>query len=385
MTLRSKIPDVGESIFSKMGKMAHQYEAINLAQGFPNFRSDPALIALVEKAMADGYNQYAPLAGDFELRMEISNKIEKLQKHFYDPESEITLTAGATQAIFSVIASVVHKNDEVIIFTPAYDCYAPTISLFGGKVVPYQLLPPLYQVNWEEVEKLVTHRTKMILVNTPHNPTGTILSKDDMLQLERLAEEHDLLVLSDEVYEHMVFDKNQHYSAAQFPKLAERSFITASFGKTFHNTGWKMGYCTAPEALMEEFRKVHQFVVYCVNHPIQKALAIYLADEENYLHLADFYQQKRDFFLHRLEGSAFKYIPSQGTYFQLLDFSEISSLGDVAFAERLLKTHGIASIPTSVFNEGNQDFKQIRICFAKKDITLSEAAAILKKLNASTF
>lgn len=385
MTLRSKIPDVGESIFSKMGKMAHQYEAINLAQGFPNFRSDPALIALVEKAMADGYNQYAPLAGDFELRMEISNKIEKLQKHFYDPESEITLTAGATQAIFSVIASVVHKNDEVIIFTPAYDCYAPTISLFGGKVVPYQLLPPLYQVNWEEVEKLVTHRTKMILVNTPHNPTGTILSKDDMLQLERLAEEHDLLVLSDEVYEHMVFDKNQHYSAAQFPKLAERSFITASFGKTFHNTGWKMGYCTAPEALMEEFRKVHQFVVYCVNHPIQKALAIYLADEENYLHLADFYQQKRDFFLHRLEGSAFKYIPSQGTYFQLLDFSDISSLGDVAFAERLLKTHGIASIPTSVFNEGNQDFKQIRICFAKKDITLSEAAAILKKLNASTF
>ena len=385
MTLRSKIPDVGESIFSKMGKMAHQYEAINLAQGFPNFRSDPALIALVEKAMADGYNQYAPLAGDFELRMEISNKIEKLQKHFYDPESEITLTAGATQAIFSVIASVVHKNDEVIIFTPAYDCYAPTISLFGGKVVPYQLLPPLYQVNWEEVEKLVTHRTKMILVNTPHNPTGTILSKDDMLQLERLAEEHDLLVLSDEVYEHMVFDKNQHYSAAQFPKLAERSFITASFGKTFHNTGWKMGYCTAPEALMEEFRKVHQFVVYCVNHPIQKALAIYLADEENYLHLADFYQQKRDFFLHRLEGSAFKYIPSQGTYFQLLDFSDISSLGDVAFAERLLKTHGIASIPTSVFNEGNRDFKQIRICFAKKDITLSEAAAILKKLNASTF
>ncbi len=385
MTLRSKIPDVGESIFSKMGKMAHQYEAINLAQGFPNFRSDPALIALVEKAMADGYNQYAPLAGDFELRMEISNKIEKRQKHFYDPESEITLTAGATQAIFSVIASVVHKNDEVIIFTPAYDCYVPTISLFGGKVVPYQLLPPLYQVNWEEVEKLVTHRTKMILVNTPHNPTGTILSKDDMLQLERLAEEHDLLVLSDEVYEHMVFDKNQHYSAAQFPKLAERSFITASFGKTFHNTGWKMGYCTAPEALMEEFRKVHQFVVYCVNHPIQKALAIYLADEENYLHLADFYQQKRDFFLHRLEGSAFKYIPSQGTYFQLLDFSEISSLGDVAFAERLLKTHGIASIPTSVFNEGNRDFKQIRICFAKKDITLSEAAAILKKLNASTF
>ncbi len=381
----SKLPHVAESIFSIMGKMAREFEAINLSQGFPNFPSDPALIALVEKAMADGYNQYAPMAGDFELRMQISKKIEKTHGRFYNPETEITLTAGATQAIFTAIAATINKDDQVIIFTPAYDCYAPTVELFGGKIIPCQLKPPFYKVDWQRVKEKISPKTQMIIINTPHNPSGTIFSVEDMLQLQDLAVDNDILVLSDEVYEHIIFDGKVHESAARFSKLASRSFIMASFGKTFHNTGWKMGYCAAPEKLMKEFQKVHQFVVFCVNHPIQKAFATYLKNEETYLHLSDFYQQKRDLFIHLLKGSHFKLIPAEGTYFQLLDFSDLSDKSDVDFSERLLKEHGIASIPTSVFNEGGQDFKQIRICFAKTDETLAKAAAILKNITPDNF
>ncbi|MCB0466391.1 MAG: aminotransferase class I/II-fold pyridoxal phosphate-dependent enzyme [Aequorivita sp.] len=378
--INSKLPNIETSIFAKMSKMATEHHALNLSQGFPNFPSDPALNALVDNAMRDGYNQYAPMPGDFELRMEISKKIETLHNRFYNPETEITITAGATQAIFTIIAATIGKGDEVIIFTPAYDCYAPTVELFGGKIVPIQLKPPFYAVDWQEVSDKISSKTKMIIINSPHNPSGMLFSKEDMLQLQNLAEKNNLLVLSDEVYEHIIFDGNIHQSASKFEALAERSFITTSFGKTFHNTGWKMGYCAAPENLMKEFQKVHQFVVFCVNHPVQKALATYLKDESHYLKLGDFYQQKRDLFLYLMEGSNFKIIPSKGTYFQMLEFSEISNENDIAFAERLTKELKIATIPTSVFNEGKKDFKQIRVCFAKTDETLAEAAKILQHL-----
>lgn len=385
MKFDSKLPNFTDSIFATMGKMAVDYDAINLSQGFPNFRSDPALIALVDHAMADGFNQYAPMAGDMDLRRVISEKIENLHNHYYDPATEITLTAGATQAIFTILAAYIKKEDEVIIFTPAYDCYAPSVELLGGKVIPVQLRPPNFEVDWQEVADKISERTKMIIINSPHNPTGKLFSEEDMRQLQNLVVQNDLLVLSDEVYEHIIFDGAQHQSVARFPQLVERSFITASFGKTFHNTGWKMGYCVAPEKLMKEFQKVHQLVVFCVNHPIQKALATYMKEEENYLHLANFYQQKRDLFLNLMKESKFKLVPAQGTYFQILDFSNISDENDVKFAERLLKTHGVATIPTSVFNIGNQDFKQIRVCFAKKDETLAEAAAILKNITRENF
>ncbi|WP_026451078.1 methionine aminotransferase [Aequorivita capsosiphonis] len=380
MIKNSKLPNIPTSIFAKMSKMAANHNALNLSQGFPNFPSDPALNALVDQAMRDGFNQYAPMAGDFELRMEISEKIENLHNHFYNPDTEITITAGATQAIYTIIAATISKGDEVIIFTPAYDCYAPTVELFGGKIVPIQLKPPFYGVDWQEVADKISSKTKMIIINSPHNPSGTLLTKDDMLELQDLAEKNDLLVLSDEVYEHIIFDGNIHQSVSRFKALAERSFITASFGKTFHNTGWKMGYCAAPKYLMKEFQKVHQFVVFCVNYPFQKGFATYLKDANHYLKLSDFYQQKRDFFLHLMKGSNFKIIPSKGTYFQMLDFSEISNESDITFAERLTKAHKIATIPTSVFNEGKRDFKQIRVCFAKTDETLAEAAKILKEL-----
>ncbi|OAD90638.1 methionine aminotransferase [Aequorivita soesokkakensis] len=378
--INSKLPNIETSIFAKMSKMAAEHNALNLSQGFPNFPSDPALNALVDEAMREGFNQYAPMPGDFGLRMEISKKIENLHNHFYNPETEITITAGATQAIFTIIATTIIEGDEVIIFTPAYDCYAPTVELFGGKIVPIQLKPPFYAVDWQEVADKISSKTKMIIINSPHNPSGMLFSKDDMLELQDLAEKNDLFVLSDEVYEHIIFDGNVHQSASRFEALTERSFVTASFGKTFHNTGWKMGYCVAPEKLMKEFQKVHQFVVFCVNHPIQKAMATYLKDENHYLKLSDFYQQKRDFFLHLMKGSNFKIIPSKGTYFQMLDFSEISNESDIVFAERLTKELKIATIPTSVFNEGKKDFKQIRVCFAKTDETLSQAAKILQQL-----
>jgi len=363
-----------------MSKLAADHNAINLAQGFPGFESDPVLIDLVNKAMKDGYNQYASMQGDKKLREAISKKIESLNYKKYNADREITITAGATQAIFTAIAATIHKDDEVIIFTPAYDCYKPSVELFGGKTVEIQLQAPQYKPDWKKVAEKVTSKTKMIIINTPHNPSGMLFSEDDMLQLQKIAEEEDLLVLSDEVYEHIVFDGEEHQSAAKFPQLAKRSFITASFGKTFHNTGWKMGYCVAPEYLMKEFQKVHQFNVFSVNHPVQKALATYLKNEDNYLSLPSFYQQKRDYFLEQIKDSRFKFTPSKGTYFQLLDFSEISEERDIDFADRLTREHKIATIPTSVFNENNEDFKQIRVCFAKTEEELSKAAAILNSI-----
>jgi methionine aminotransferase len=363
-----------------MSVLAQEQNAINLAQGFPNFKSDSILTELVVKAMRDGHNQYAPMEGDIGLREVISSKMELLYSKKYNPNTEVTITAGATQAIFTAIATAINVGDEVIIFTPAYDCYEPTIKLFGGIVVSVQLESPAYRPNWKEVSDKITSKTKMIIVNTPHNPSGMLFSVKDMVQLEVLAEKHKLLVLSDEVYEHIIFDGNEHQSVSKFPKLASRSFITGSFGKTFHNTGWKMGYCIAPENLTIEFRKVHQYNVFCVNHPIQKALATYMRDPKSYLKLPTFYQDKRDFFLNLLQDSRFQIVPSKGTYFQLLNFSEISSEGDVSFAERLTKQYKVATIPTSVFNAKKEDFKQIRVCFAKNEETLIKAASILNSI-----
>ena len=377
----SKLPNVTTSIFTIMSKMASDYNALNLSQGFPNFKSDPFLIELVNKAMEEGYNQYAPMPGYLELREIISNKTTLLHSKKYNPNTEITITAGATQAIFTAITTIINKDDEAIIFTPAYDCYGPAIELFGGITIPVQLKAPFYKPNWEEVEDKITDKTKLIIVNSPHNPSGMIFSEDDMLRLQFLSEKYNLIVISDEVYEHIIFDGFTHYSVAKYPELASRSFIVASFGKTFHNTGWKTGYCLAPENLMNEFKKIHQYNVFSVNSPIQKALSAYLKTPEHYLSLSSFYQQKRDVFLELIKDSKFKIIPSKGTYFQMLDFSDISNESDLLFAERLTKDYKIATIPTSVFNENQEDFKQIRVCFAKTEETLISAAKIINAIS----
>lgn len=368
------------SIFAIMSKMAADHNAINISQGYPNFDSDPVLIDAVCQAMKDGHNQYAPMGGDMGLRMEISGKVNSLYGKVYDPGSEITVTAGATQAIFTAIAAMIHKDDEVIIFTPAYDCYEPAIELFGGRTVPVQLRAPFFVPDWEEVNASITDKTKMIVINSPHNPSGMVFSEADMLKLQELAQRYNLYVISDEVYEHIIFDGLEHQSAARFDALSNRTFITASFGKTFHNTGWKMGYCLAPKPLMTEFRKVHQYNVFSVNHPVQKALATYLKDPNNYLGLSSFYQTKRDHFVSLIMDSRFKLVPSKGTYFQLLDYSAISEENDIKFTERLTKEMGVATIPTSVFNNEGADFKQIRACFAKTDETLETAAEILRSI-----
>ena len=376
----SKLPDEKDSIFTIMSQMARKYNAIDLSQGFPNFETDNRLKELVTKAMKSGHNQYAPMAGVLELRHEIVKKIEALYGKKYDENTEVTITHGATQAIYSAISAFVHKDDEVIVFKPAYDTYEPTIKLNGGVPVLIQLKGIDFRIDWQEVEKKINLKTRMVIINSPHNPSGTLLSEADMQKLEKILENTDIILLSDEVYEHLVFDENKHYSAVSFPRLAERAVVCASFGKTFHNTGWKTGYCVAPEGLMKEIRKVHQLTVFCVNHPMQQAYAEYLKTPENYLNLGKFYQQKRDRFQELMEGSKFKGKASSGTYFQVLDYSEITGENDIEFANRLIKVYGIASIPVSVFNIDNMDNKQLRFCFAKTDESLVKAAEILKKI-----
>lgn len=380
MRITSKLPNVSTTIFTVMSKMAHEHEAVNLAQGFPGFESDPKLQKLVTKAMREGYNQYAPMPGILSLRRKITDKINTLYASDYNPETDVTVTAGATQAIYTIVSTFVKPDDEVIILKPAYDCYEPAVQVNGGKVVSIQLEAPDYKVNWQAVKRVITPKTKMLFINTPHNPTGTILEKEDMLELSSLLEGTDIILVSDEVYEHIIFDKKQHQSVARYPELRKRSFITASFGKTFHNTGWKMGYTVAPQELMEEFQKVHQFNVFSVHHPSQKAFAEYLEEPDHYLELNTFYQEKRDLFLDLIAGSRFTAKPSAGTYFQMLDYSRISDEPDTAFAERLTKENRLASIPTSVFNKNLEDFKMLRFCFAKEDETLIRAAAILNSM-----
>ena len=330
--------------------------------------------------MKAGHNQYAPMPGLMQLRERISEKIFNQYQIEYHPESEITITSGATQAIFTAIAAFVKEEEEVIIFTPAYDCYQPAIELVGGKPVFVQLKSPEYKVNWEEVKKLISQRTRMIIINTPHNPTGTLLSEEDLQELDKITADSEIIILSDEVYDHIVFDQHEHSSICKNKRLADRTLAVFSFGKTFHITGWKMGYCIGPKELMVEFRKVHQFNVFSSNHPLQHALAEYLTEPDKYLSLGSFYQNKRDVFLDAISNSKFKIIPSHGTYFQLLDYSEITNENDIKFAERLVLEHGIASIPVSVFYNSPLDEKVLRFCFAKKEKTLTIAGDILKKI-----
>lgn len=378
--IKSKLPKVGTTIFSVMSQLAEKHNAINLSQGFPDFESDEELTNLVHQAMKRGFNQYAPMAGIIELRDQIAIKTEKLYKVAYHPETEITITAGATQAIYTAISAIITEGDEVIIFTPAYDCYEPAVELNGGQTVIVQMHAPAYKIDWNQVRKMINQRTKMIIINTPHNPTGTILEKEDLMALEKLIFNTNIVVISDEVYEHIIFDNKKHQSAALFPKLAERTFIISSFGKTFHNTGWKLGYCLAPKNLMVEFRKAHQFVVFSVNTPIQYALAEYLKNENNYLQLPQFYQYKRDFFVDKIKNSKFQILPAKGTYFQLLSFKNITNVKDTDFAITLTQKHKLASIPVSVFYSQPIDEKILRFCVAKKDETLEKAAEILCKI-----
>jgi len=376
----SKLPNTSTSIFAVMSKLSSEENAINLAQGYPDFPTSPKLIELVNKAMKEGFNQYAPMPGIYSLREAISDKIETLYGMSYDPETEITVTAGATQAIYTIITSLVQKDDEVIIFAPAYDCYDPTIRLNGGKTVELELKAPDFKVDWEEVKAVISEKTSMIIINTPHNPTGSVLSQQDMLTLQELVKDTKIMILSDEVYEHLIYDGLEHQSIARFPELAERSFLVASFGKTFHSTGWKMGYCAGPSALMKEFRKVHQFNVFSVNHPVQKALAAYLEDKEHYVSLPKFFQAKRDLFLDAIKDSRFSFTPSAGTYFQLLDFSGISKESDLELAKKWTRERKLASIPVSAFYNKRTDHKVLRFCFAKSDETLLKGARILNAI-----
>ncbi|WP_313790948.1 methionine aminotransferase [Allomuricauda sp. SCSIO 65647] len=376
----SKLPNVATTIFATIGQLAHQHGAVNLSQGYPDFGVAPELLRLVSKAMNEGHNQYAPMQGIFTLRETISEKIERLYGHHYHPENEMTITAGATQALFTAISAFVKKGDEVIVPQPAYDCYEPAIELYGGKVVPLSLKGTDFAFDFDGLKKALSPKTRMLIINTPHNPSGSILSKEDMRKLEQLLKDTNIIVLSDEVYEHIVFDEQNHESAAKYPELAKRSIICSSFGKTFHVTGWKMGYCVAPKELMREFQKVHQYNVFSVNHPIQRALDTYLKNAGRYEELGVFYQQKRDYFLKTIAASRFTFAPSSGTYFQLLDYSAISDEPDIVFAERLIKEFKLASIPVSVFYRNGSEARHLRFCFAKTQETLDRGAEIMMKI-----
>jgi methionine transaminase len=378
--INSKLPNVGTTIFTVMSKIAAEHGAINLGQGFPGFQMDMKLGKLVEKYISRGFNQYAPMQGVPELRKLLSEKMAKMYGHTYDADEEITVTAGGTQAIYTAITALVHEDDEVILFAPSYDCYAPAVELNGGKCVWVGLRYPDYTVNWDKLKKLINHKTRMIIINSPHNPTGTCLTARDMASLEKLVTGTDIIVLSDEVYEHIIFDGQLHQSVARFPTLAAQSMCVFSFGKTFHNTGWKMGYICGPAALMKEFRKVHQFNVFSCNTPVQYALAEYMEDENGYLGLPALYEGKRDLFLKAIRKSRFTYTPSSGTYFQCLSYKEMFDEKDTDLALRLAKQFKIASIPCSAFYPNHLDEKVLRFCFAKEEETLAHAGRILSEI-----
>jgi methionine transaminase len=379
MKIQSRLPDVGTSIFTVMSKMALDYGAINLSQGFPDFMIDEEIISLVHRFMLEGNNQYAPMPGTPALRNAIAGVIAKTYGRKVNPETEITITAGATESTFSIIAAFISPGDEVIVFDPAYDAYHPVVRLNGGISIPINLNAD-FSIDWEIVRSKITSRTKMIIINTPHNPSGAVLRENDLQELEKIAAAHDLLVLSDEVYERLIFDGIPHQSVLRFPALAERSLAVFSFGKTFHATGWKVGYVAAPDYLMREVRKAHQFVVFSVNTPVQLALAEYLQNPEHYLSLGNFYQQKRDFFLELIKGSSFEPVACHGSYFQLLSYKNISTKPDVEMAEELTKKFKVASIPVSVFYQDKTDNRLLRFCFAKKEETLERACVILRSL-----
>jgi methionine transaminase len=378
-TLVSKMPKVGTTIFTVMSALAAERGAVNLGQGFPDFDCDPALLDAVAVAMRAGHNQYPPMAGVPALRRAIADKVERLYGRRYDADTEITVTSGATQAIFTAILAIVRPGDEVIVVEPAYDSYIPNIELAGGVAVRVPMTVEL-RVDWDRIAASVTPRTRAILVNTPHNPSGTTLSDEDMARLESIAVAHGLFVIADEVYEHMVFDGAPHRSASRWPALAERAFVVSSFGKTYHVTGWKVAYCAAPAALTAEFRKVHQFNVFTVNTPMQQGLAAYMADPAPYLELPAFYQRKRDLFRAGLAGTRFRLLPCEGTYFQLVDYTAISALPEAEFAKWLTTEIGVAAIPLSAFFAEPVERGLVRFCFAKKDETLRLALQRLATL-----
>ena len=380
MRIISKLPEVGTTIFTVMSALASEHNAINLSQGFPNFDTPQALKDKVAYYLQNGKNQYCPMAGLIGLREVLADKMQSLYGLRPSPDSEITITAGATQAIFTAITTFIDKGDEVILIEPAYDSYRPSIELVKGVPVPYELSAPDFKIDWEELGALVTVRTKMIIINTPQNPIGKTLKQEDLESLQKLTEGTDIIVLSDEVYEHLIYDDQLHQSVARYPDLYNRSLLVYSFGKTFHSTGWKIGYCVGPEYLMSEFRKVHQFNVFCVNSFEQYALADYLKNPEPYLELPAFYQAKRDFLQSSLEGSKLKPLPSEGTYFQLYDYSEISDEPDTDFAKRMTTEYGVAAIPVSVFYSSGKQNGVIRLCFAKTEDMLAQAGKLLKAI-----
>lgn len=379
MNIPSKLPQVGTTIFTVMSQLAKEHNAVNLSQGFPDFDCDEQLKDWVTHYMGRAKNQYAPMSGLPELKNAIAKKVN----HSYEIDvqaAEVTVTAGATQAIYNAITSVVRQGDEVIIIEPAYDCYKPVIQLCGGIARSYELTAPDYKVDWNSLSRLVTARTKMIIINNPHNPIGKIFQREDLEALQKIVDGTDILVLSDEVYEHIVFDKEEHWSVLRFPELKKRSFVTFSFGKTFHITGWKVGYCIAPDFLTKEFQKIHQFNVFSVNTPVQYALAKYLENRTKYESLGLFFQNKRDFLLDKMKNSKLLAIHSEGSYFQLYDYSAISDESDTEFAKRLTTEFGVAAIPVSVFYSSKRDDKVIRLCFAKSEQTLESAANLLTKI-----
>ncbi len=376
--ISSKLPDVGTTIFTVMSQMAIDHNAINLAQGFPDFTAPEGLLDRVSHHLHAGRNQYAPMSGVPELRAEISRKIERTYQRRMNPDSEITVTSGATEALYCAITALVNEGDEVIVFDPAYDSYDPAIRLAGGKVLHIPLKSPDFRIDWDRVAAAVNSATRMIIINSPHNPTGTTLSAADIDALADIIRNTRVVLLSDEVYEHIIFDGQRHESLLYHDELAERSLVVYSFGKTFHATGWKIGYCVAAESLMTEFRRIHQFVQFCVVTPMQYALADYLAsDASHYDNLSDFYEEKRDYFVRLMQDSRFAISPSSGTYFQMADYSEISDQPDTEFANWLTMTQGVAAIPISVFYENPPKQQVIRFCFAKNNPTLEQAAELL--------
>ncbi|MFT3979431.1 MAG: methionine aminotransferase [Ferruginibacter sp.] len=384
LSIQSKLPHVGTTIFTEMSVLAQQHHAINLGQGFPDFPMSTTLTGLVNEAMQKGHNQYVHMNGLPALREQLAAKVQKLYHQTVNANDEITVTPGGTYAIYTAFTTILNKGDEVIIFEPAYDSYIPNIEVNGAVAVPVSLRFPDYHIDWAEVKQKITPRTKAIIINSPHNPTGSLLGEADMLALTKLTEGTNIFVISDEVYEHLVFDDKKHISVLQFPELYKRSFVCFSFGKTYHCTGWKMGYCIAPAALMAEFRKVHQFNCFTSNSPVQFALAEFLQQENEYLALGKFISAKRDFFMEAMKGSPFKPLPSYGSYFQLYSYDGWSNETEKELAIRLTKEYGVATIPVSAFYQDKQDNKVLRFCFAKKEETLAEAGKRLSAITAET-
>ena len=378
--LRSRLPQVGTTIFTVMSALAQTHGAVNLGQGFPDFDCDPALLDLVNAAMREGLNQYPPMPGVAPLRQAVAGKVEALYGRRYDPDTEVTITAGATQAILTAVLCCVHPGDEVIVLEPCYDSYAPNIELAGGVVVRVPLTPGTFRPDFAAIEAAITPRTRLIMVNSPHNPSATVWTAAEMQRLSELLAPTDILLISDEVYEHMVYDRVAHVSAASIPALAARSFVVSSFGKTYHVTGWKIGYVVAPAPLMAEFRKVHQFNVFTVNTPMQHGLARYMAEPRHYLELPAFYQRKRDLFLEGLQRTRLRPLHTQGSYFQCVDYSQVSDLPEAAFCEWLTTDIGVAAIPLSAFYADGFEQRIARLCFAKRDETLQTALTRLQKL-----